>query len=133
MYKLNPMGPDVIMPILMRELSPKIHKMGNASLMECVALLNDVQAYFIELKRGENGPYMAREDVYLSLLAKYELSWILDTDKMLEYSKDFLSRKGIKEVSWEINGGTITHWEGPDEIFASPEESLLIGALLSVS
>lgn len=130
MFELNHIGADTIMPILLRELSPKIHTVKDANLMECYMLLNNVQAYFIEMCQAEQGFYSSHKDTYLSVLEKYGLSWVLNRGKLEAYAKDFLKEMGLEEITFTSGEVEGTRWVRSKESLMTPEDSLLIKALL---
>lgn len=96
---------DTIYPVLIRELE-KVQTSGTLiPLIESQLMLKETSAVWLY----ENLTFQDREDYWdsvketlYSLLGKYDLTWVMNLEKITEYCNQFLDDLGFKEISYSI-------------------------------
>lgn len=109
MYKLNTIGSDTIKPIILRELR-HLMTTGRVDLAEAYTLLDITPALYLSRAEGNNTStyyntsayYAEIEPKILTLLAKYNVSWVLDRTSLREYVIKFLTGLGFKQVADDL-------------------------------
>lgn len=107
MYAMRMVGADTIMPTILFELN----KLPKVDLAEAYVLLNETQALYLARAENFGGAsgyyYQQQEPIIVSMLKKYKIEWVLDFDKLKEYSEVFLIRLGFtKHTCRKLELGT---------------------------
>lgn len=128
-YREREVGPNTIMPVILRELDFR-HKAGKPiDLAEAYVLLNDAQSVYmhvvLEFTEKPSADYQRIVDTVLMLLEKYELSWIFSQSKHRTYIRKFLS-----EIGFECQSKGLYYISEEVEIDLDRYTALLIKAVL---
>lgn len=128
-YRERDVGPNTMMPVIMRELD-FWHKAGKPlDLAEAYVLLNDAQSVYmhvvLEFTEKPSAQYQRIVDAVLMLLEKYELSWIFNQEKHSAYVRKFLA-----EIGFECMSKGLYYIEEETEIELGRYNALLISAVL---
>ena len=127
LFAVKPVGPDMVMPIILCELDKCMRNGTFVDLAEAYGLLNDTQAVWINIQSRARDPYYDKiTPAIKSLLHKYGIQWVLNPDSVEAYVKEVLT-----ELEFEFHGGSLV--EAP---ILSPRsfttyDNMLIKAFLS--
>lgn len=98
MFKKNKVGVNMVTPIILLELKKQQDNGRLIPIEESWVLLNETQAVYIYINSRENNDYYENLKKNIQeLLKKYELSFVLEIEKLNEYVENFLSEKEVKK------------------------------------
>lgn len=127
LFALKPVGPDLIMPIILFELDKQMRSGVFVDLAEAYGLLNDTQAVWINIQSRARDPYYSEITPKIKgLLQKYGIQWVLNPDAVGPYVREYLT-----ELEFSFYGDELVQAPQYNARSMTVYDNMLIKAFLS--